>query len=104
MKFTTVFLIFFSTTMASPSSPPSHISGRDESISHTFINVHKRGCAVRDYGCEDGYCWRKCNPDTGGWCWLAYNGGIGAWVTCRSDANCALPHDGSIGCGDGCGC
>lgn len=50
-------------------------------------NVHARSCAVRDYGCENGYCWQKCKAD-GSWCWMALSKGTGDWLTCLSDKVC----------------
>ena len=50
-------------------------------------NVHQTGCAVREHGCENGYCWRKCDRD-GAWCWMALNRGYGDWVRCLKDEEC----------------
>jgi hypothetical protein len=73
--------------------------------STTTSNLSKRGCASRNYGCEKGYCWIKCDASNGRWCWLAYNGGNGDWVTCSADsqcqstgASCANPERPSGGC------
>ncbi|KAJ5040307.1 uncharacterized protein L3040_005964 [Drepanopeziza brunnea f. sp. 'multigermtubi'] len=54
---------------------------------HNLGNVHARSCAVRDYGCEKGYCWQKCSQD-GSWCWMALGRGYGDWLTCLTDAEC----------------
>jgi hypothetical protein len=66
-------------------------------------NVHKRSCAVRQYGCEDGYCWSKCD-DSGTWCWLALSRGEGDWVTCLNDSDCGPDPFRDAGCGNACGC
>lgn len=69
-------------------------------------------------GCQDGYCWRRCNLGSllkggrdGSWCWQATNPtgkfsdrGTGPWKTCKQNSDCT----GEAACGVGpckdCGC
>ena len=54
-------------------------------------NVHARSCAVRDYGCENGYCWQKCKAD-GSWCWMALSKGTGDCKYRRHNPSVPLYH------------
>jgi len=65
--------------------------------------VHAQSCASRDWGCEDGYCWKKCG-NLGEWCWQAADAGQGSWVTCENDAACNINFIPSAGCGGACSC
>ncbi|KAF2005040.1 hypothetical protein P154DRAFT_571256 [Amniculicola lignicola CBS 123094] len=71
-------------------------------------NVHKRDCARNPYGCENGYCWKKCSSSDGPWCWQAWDFGHGDWVTCSKDSDCEPPKLGRADCGicndASCGC
>jgi hypothetical protein len=110
MKLAATVLVIFSATMISAISPVDDLSARDGSAVGNPSNVHKRSCASRQYGCEDGYCWQKCDQNSGAWCWLAFNGGNGDWVTCKSDSECKDRHDGNPSCANpekphgGCSC
>jgi hypothetical protein len=109
MKLAATVPFLLSTTMASASFLSENLEARGTDIVIPST-IHKRSCAVRQYGCEDGYCWQKCNQSSGAWCWLAFNGGNGGWVTCKSDADCKDRHDGNPSCANpekahgGCSC
>ncbi|KAF6831569.1 hypothetical protein CMUS01_07305 [Colletotrichum musicola] len=60
--------------------------------------LERRACWYgRDYGCTDGYCWKKCIGD-GRWCWTAWNKGWGNWQTCSADNQCKPTNE--AGCGE----
>ncbi|PSN65208.1 hypothetical protein BS50DRAFT_575275 [Corynespora cassiicola Philippines] len=71
--------------------------------------LQKRDCAIRNYGCENNWCWKKCKDD-GSWCWQAWNHGSGDWVTCSAAKDCdpATDRMKTTGCGkcndSSCGC
>ncbi|KAH8641634.1 hypothetical protein IG631_04575 [Alternaria alternata] len=67
---------------------------------HPLADVSAQVCAVRSYGCENGYCWNGQCGSKGEWCWLAKNGGSGGWLTCGSDAACAPNVAVDAGCAD----
>jgi hypothetical protein len=67
---------------------------------HPLADVSAQACAVRNYGCENGYCWNGQCGSKGEWCWLAKNGGSGGWLTCGSDAACAPNVAVDAGCAD----
>ncbi len=74
----------------------------------TGETLEKRACARRQYGCQDGYCWKKCSERDGPWCWQAWEYGVGNWVTCSNDGNCAPANLARADCGicndSSCGC
>jgi hypothetical protein len=124
MKITITLTILLGAAIAVPSSPymtpgdvdrnavygeqlPERVHPLEQPLRLGGVNT--RGCAVRAYGCEDGYCWDKCSSK-GEWCWLALERGRGDWVTCRKghDEDCAPTIFRDAGCGqcdkDVCGC
>ncbi|KAH7355217.1 hypothetical protein BKA65DRAFT_236121 [Rhexocercosporidium sp. MPI-PUGE-AT-0058] len=109
MKFSSALILLISTVAASATESletrePHPIAGKGH-----LSNVHARSCAVREYGCEEGYCWQKCDTD-GSWCWMALGRGHGDWLTCLNDkecgpdpwgmreAGCAICDSSSCGC------
>lgn len=124
MKLITALALLLGTAMAVPSSPymtpddvhryantRNHYSERVNSVEQPLRleDISTRGCAVRNYGCEEGFCWNKCGSK-GEWCWLALARGHGDWVTCRKghDDDCSPSIFRDAGCGvcdkDVCGC
>lgn len=101
MKFSIIYLVLIGGTTATASFRPNRLNAQNS-------DLLKRSCAVRSYGCEKGYCWRKCDEKTGAWCWLAFNGGQGNWVTCKNDVECAINPEKSCASRDkpqgGCSC
>ncbi|KAH7138646.1 hypothetical protein B0J11DRAFT_423899 [Dendryphion nanum] len=67
----------------------------------------KRNCAYGSYGCQGGYCWKRCG-DRGEWCWQATTNGWGSWGRCSADADCVPAAHSDWGCAQGgcgsCGC
>lgn len=59
-------------------------------------SLTKRGtCWYGDkWGCsESGWCWKRCDGNSGKWCWTAWNYGKGDWVPCvkgQSDNMCEM--------------
>ncbi|PVH80327.1 hypothetical protein DL98DRAFT_532115 [Cadophora sp. DSE1049] len=87
MQFSTTILLLLGTALVSAEAlsavrGPHPVAGKAQ-----LSNVHARSCAVRDYGCENGYCWQKCKAD-GSWCWMALLRGTGGWLTCLNDKEC----------------
>lgn len=102
MKFSAaIILTSIALVAALPPPDQSHVDEKNVLI------PRKPHCAKRNFGCEDGYCWKKCGP-SGSWCWLAYSRGTGGWVTCTSDANCEKRKDAACAVRErphgGCGC
>ncbi|CAI6341360.1 unnamed protein product [Periconia digitata] len=84
-----------------------HRKCSDHPLQHD--SLQKRSCAVRNYGCEKGYCWKKCREGKDQpWCWMAKNYGSGAWNTCGKDSECEPSKLGASDCGvcnkGTCGC
>ncbi|KAF2243804.1 hypothetical protein BU26DRAFT_109453 [Trematosphaeria pertusa] len=73
-----------------------------------ITNLHKRACAARRYGCEKGYCWKKCSTRDGPWCRQAFEYGVGDWVRCGGDSDCVPENLARADCGicdePSCGC
>ncbi|KAK7192443.1 hypothetical protein DPSP01_009734 [Paraphaeosphaeria sporulosa] len=110
MKLSTTLLILLDVLAVSAVSVQAPDANEAPAL-HARSELHKRGCAWRQYGCEKGYCWQKCEQSSpGGWCWLAFNGGNGDWVTCSKDSDCVDRHDNNPSCGNptrpsgGCSC
>lgn len=83
---------------------PVEISRKSEKRADTHT-LDKRACWYGPWvGCSyDGWCWERCNGDSGAWCWVADNGGWGPWTKCKTDAQCN--HEWTMegaGCGQGC--
>ncbi|KAI0482929.1 hypothetical protein GGR56DRAFT_686070 [Xylariaceae sp. FL0804] len=71
--------------------------------------LEPRACyrGPKKYGCDGGYCWKKCGSKKGPWCWTATNQGFGDWITCSKHSDCGT----KAACGesvggdcDSCGC
>lgn len=102
MKFHTMLALLFTTALAS--SPPRYASPveidenynveRSEALEEPIL----QSCATTWGGCENGYCWRRCDA-SGEWCWLAEGQGHGPWVTCSRDSDCAPSPFWDVACG-----
>ncbi|PVH91129.1 hypothetical protein DM02DRAFT_636323 [Periconia macrospinosa] len=106
MKFTAALFVLGAAMATATTGPTEHVAGLNQS------DVHANACAKNPYGCDKGYCWKKCGSTDGPWCWQAWDYGNGAqvgnWVTCSqaSDclpaklqgADCATCNSGSCGC------
>lgn len=109
MKFATALIVLIGTAVTSiQASPDLNVRAEHPLAQPPAIkNVHKRSCAVRQNGCEQGYCWNQCGSG-GEWCWLALQGGKGDWVTCLQDSDCEFGEFRDAGCGicdkPNCGC
>ncbi|KAI8276638.1 hypothetical protein COL154_006968 [Colletotrichum chrysophilum] len=87
--------------------PLSLVSPRDTAADATDATVFARDCWWGDnYGCTDGYCWEKCNPEKGHWCWTAWGDGFGDWRKCKGKGECEPVKNAACGQGncEKCGC
>lgn len=68
--------------------------------------LQKRDCynGPKAFGCDKGYCWKRCSD--GPWCWTALNAGYGDWILCHKDTDCNQQMACSVGrdSDSGCGC
>lgn len=89
MKLVTALIVLIGTAVTSAQAFSAIDARAQQFLGRAFgvRNVHQRSCAVRPYGCENGYCWSKCKQD-GSWCWEALDRGHGDWVHCLKDKDC----------------